>query len=218
MRINKFIAQASGLSRRAADQAIAAGQVTINGHAAQVGDNVTDTDIITLNGRSLAAAVEAATIILNKPVGYVCSRDGQGSPTVYELLPAEYQQLNIAGRLDKDSSGLLLLTTDGDLANRLTHPRYAKSKMYQVELDKPLSPADQTSIENGIQLEDGLSKLELKQLDQTGQRWQITMYEGRNRQIRRTFATLGYTVKNLHRTLFGPYNLIDLEPGKFRPV
>lgn len=215
MRINKFVAQASGLSRRAADTAITNGRVTLNQARAQLGDRVTDADVVTLDGQPLALK-QAATIMLNKPAGYVCSRNGQGSQTIYDLLPPEYHNLKPVGRLDKDSSGLLLLTDDGDLANQLTHPRYAKTKVYEIVLDRPLPPLHQQMINDlGIQLDDGTSRLQLEKLDDA-QHWRVTMQEGRNRQIRRTFAALGYNVERLHRTMFGTFQLGELKPGAFQ--
>lgn len=217
MRINKFVAQVSGLSRRAADEAIRAGRVTINGQPAELGDDVDDTVFVRLDERLLQFDQEKVTIMLNKPVGYVCSRIGQGSETVYVLLPAQYQSLKLVGRLDKDSSGLILLTNDGDLANELTHPRYVKTKVYEIELDKPLQPLHQQMIsDHGIELEDGNSRLQLQKLDDAGQKLQVTMHEGRNRQIRRTFESLGYSVKKLHRTTFGDHVLGDLTSGEHR--
>jgi pseudouridine synthase len=217
MRINKFVAQATGLSRRAADQAIRDGRVTINGQPAELGDEVTDDLIIRLDDQLIELPAATITLILNKPVGYVSSRAGQGSQTIYELLPSEYHQLKPVGRLDKDSSGLLLLTNDGELANQLTHPRYAKTKIYDISLDKPLQPLHHQMINDlGVQLEDGSSQLSLQKLDASSRNWQVTMSEGRNRQIRRTFAALGYTVTKLHRTQFGPYQLSDLQSGSLR--
>lgn len=216
MRINKFLARATGLSRRAADAAIQAGRVQVNGQIAKLGDPISESDTVQLDGTTLARQTDSLTIMLNKPSGYVCSRDGQGSRTIYDLLPAEYRHLKPVGRLDKDSSGLLLLTSDGDLANQLTHPRYGKSKRYQVVLDKPLEANDQVAIEQGVQLEDGPSQLALQG---QGTDWQVTMSEGRNRQIRRTFTACGYTVTNLHRTDFGPYRLSpELTAGEWTPV
>jgi 23S rRNA pseudouridine2605 synthase len=122
MRLNKFIAQSTGLSRRAADAAIAQGRVSVNGREAALGKEVGESDTVVLDNSAITPAVNTVTIMLNKPVGYVCSRNGQGSKTVYDLLPPEYQQLKPVGRLDKDSSGLLLMTNDGDLAYELTHP------------------------------------------------------------------------------------------------
>lgn len=214
MRINKFVAQATSLSRRAADLAITEGRVTVNENPATNGVNIIETDIVKLDGQTLATPAATTTVILNKPTGYVCSRKGQGSRTVYDLLPATLHHLKPVGRLDKDSSGLLLLTDDGDLANRLTHPRYSKEKVYQISLDKPLSLDHEQQIGRGVDLDDGLSRLEVKKLDMGDEHWQITMHEGRNRQIRRTFAALGYTVKTLRRTRFGPYSLDQLAPDQ----
>lgn len=207
MRLNLFIAQATGLSRRAADSAIAQGRISINGKAASLGQQITDNDAVTLDNQPIVAPIKFSTLILNKPVNYVCSKDGQGSKTVYELLPPEFQHLKSVGRLDKDSSGLLILTSDGKLANELTHPRYQKNKIYQVRLHKPLTLHDKKTINDGVMLEDGVSRLQLKG---DGSLWTITMQEGRNRQIRRTFTALGYSVRKLHRTQFGPYNLGQL--------
>lgn len=210
MRINKFVASGTDLSRRAADQAISEGKVAINGQPASPGSQVLDSDNVTLDGKTVTISNVTVTIMLNKPRGYVCSRQGQGSQTIYDLLPAKYHHLNPVGRLDKDSSGLLLLTNNGELANQLTHPRYSKTKIYEVELDKPLEPLHQQMIsDHGIQLDDGPSKLSLEKQDQHSLNWQVTMSEGRNRQIRRTFSALGYTVTSLHRTHFGDYLLSD---------
>ena len=140
MRINKFIAQATGLSRRAADTAIGEGRVLVNGQKPSAGQDVSTNDAVLMDGKRITAPNQAQTIILNKPVGYVVSRDGQGSQTIYDLLPPELHQLKPVGRLDKDSSGLLLLTNDGQLAQELTHPRYQKTKIYEIRLDKPLQP------------------------------------------------------------------------------
>jgi 23S rRNA pseudouridine2605 synthase len=217
MRINRFIARATGLSRRAADQAVAGNRVTVNGRPATLGTDVGASDIVTLDGDAVRTPEMTVTIALHKPVGYICSRAGQGSRTVYDLLPAELHHLKSVGRLDKDSSGLLLLTSDGDLANRLTHPRYAKEKVYEVSLDRALARDDRQRLGTGVQLEDGTSNLHVEHQD--GTRLTVVMHEGRNRQIRRTFQALGYRVTRLHRTRFGAYNLDGLEkPGAYRTV
>jgi 23S rRNA pseudouridine2605 synthase len=214
MRINKFVALASDLSRRQADAAIAEGRVLVNGVEPEVGQAITADDTVTLDGRAITPAVKT-TILFNKPAGYVCSRDGQGSQTIYELLPPEYQHLQSVGRLDKNSSGLLLLTNDGELANELTHPSREKRKVYEVVLNKPLEPLHRQMIQDhGVQLDDGVSKFEIERRDSDDDRdWRITMHEGRNRQIRRTFQALGYEVLTLHRTQFGEYSLGNLAPG-----
>ena len=211
MRINQFIARSTGMSRRTADRIITDGRVTINQQVTTPGHGVEPTDVVHLDGQPLVEK-KAATIVLNKPVGYVCSRDGQGSKTIYELLPQELHHLKPVGRLDKDSSGLLLMTTDGSLANQLTHPRYQKEKRYEVVLDRPLAKNDEEQVSEGVRLEDGLSKLKLAG---NGKNWAITMTEGRNRQIRRTFAALEYRVTGLHRTSFGEYTLNELAIGKY---
>lgn len=216
MRINKFLARATGLSRRAADLAVQKGRVTVNGRTAELGTEITPADTVTLDGKRLELSASTRTIMLNKPAGYICSRRGQGGRTVYELLPPEFHHLKTVGRLDKDSSGLLLLTDDGELAERLTHPRYDKEKTYEVELDRALAPADVQRLELGVQLEDGPSRLQVKYLK--GHQLTVVMTEGRNRQIRRTFAALGYEVRRLHRTRFGDYELGDLRPGSHQPV
>ncbi len=217
MRINKYIAAANGMSRRSADQAVAQGRVLVNGKPAQPGQDVTDRDQVTLDGQPLGAGQPAQTILLHKPAGYVVSRDGQGSKTIYDLLPPELHHLKPVGRLDKESSGLLLLTNDGQLAYELTHPSFQKTKVYETTLDAPLAPLHQQMIADmGVQLEDGRSQLSLEKLDETGMNWRVRMHEGRNRQIRRTFAALGYRVTRLHRTEFGAYSLKDLPAGRYR--
>jgi 23S rRNA pseudouridine2605 synthase len=219
IRLNKFLAHATGLSRRGADAAISSGRVTLNGRTADLGQSVGADDAVALDGRTITPPVNSLTLILNKPAGYVCSREGQGSKTVYDLLPAKYRALQSVGRLDKDSSGLLVMTTDGQLHYELTHPSFQKEKVYQVTLDRALQPGDEHIItSDGVTLDDGPSKLGLRQLSDGINRWQVTMREGRNRQIRRTFGALGYTVVNLHRVQFGEYVLEGIEPGEFREV
>lgn len=221
MRINKFLALASGLSRRAADDAIQQGRVGINGATPQTGQQIGPGDSVSLDGQSYAYEMvidrHFTTIMLNKPPGYVVSRDGQGSPTIYELLPAQYHHLKPVGRLDKHSSGLLLLTDDGQLAQQLTHPSHRKTKVYKVRLSQPLQPLHHQMIhDHGVELDDGNSRLDLqRQTDGDDYAWRVIMHEGRNRQIRRTFAALGYEVAKLHRIQFGDYHLNQLPSGKF---
>jgi 23S rRNA pseudouridine2605 synthase len=220
MRINKYIAQATGLSRRKADELIAAGRVSVDGLPAEQGMDVTASQQIRLDERAVtvSSTVQPVTIRLNKPVGYVCSRNGQGSKTIYDLLPSELHSLKPVGRLDKDSSGLLLLTGDGQLAHDMTHPSRQKIKVYEVTLDKPLQPLHRQMIsDHGVMLEDGVSKFELARITGDSE-WQITMHEGRNRQIRRTFAALGYTVTGLNRVQFGDFQLEQLEVGRWQKL
>ncbi len=278
IRLNKFLAERLGISRRQADEAIVSGKVTINGKIAQLGDRVRiearstekSLDLINLekklakspesidfsdevcyngkigsfSGGKVPTGVNYVYLGINKPVGYVCSRRRQGdTPTVFELLPEKYRNLKTVGRLDKDSSGLLLLTNDGDFAFQMTHPGFVKEKVYEVELDQPLKALHQQEISDfGIEIGDGVSRLGLEKMEKVegdedlarddvktarsgglladGSRkfWRVRMSEGRNRQIRRTFAALGYEVVQLHRTKFGKYELNDLATGEFEEV
>jgi 23S rRNA pseudouridine2605 synthase len=233
MRLNRFVALATGMSRRDADKAISAGRVRIGDDKGEVGQVIDEQVQQIYLDDTLLSVPESITIVLNKPAGYVVSRAGQGSKTVYDLLPADLYHLKPVGRLDKDSSGLLLLTNDGQLAAELTHPRYAKEKVYEVALDRPLSELHRLAIEKGIELDDGLSQFRVSPLAvrdsaeatptansqlRASTTYGVHMHEGRNRQIRRTFGELGYTVTNLHRVGFGPYHLGSLEPGTYRLV
>lgn len=217
MRINKFIAQSTSLSRRDADSAIADGRVEINDTLAMPGDIVVEGDNVTLDSHRIEPSKTKQTIMLNKPVGYVVSRNGQGSPTIYDLLPNELHSLNPVGRLDKNSSGLLIMTNDGDLANTLTHPSYEKVKQYQVQLNDFLSSNDILALKQGVDIGDRtLSSLKvLGPLKQAQPVYTVKMSEGRNRQIRRTFKELGLKVIRLHRTHFGPYEIKDLNIGEY---
>lgn len=216
IRLNKYLALQLGISRREADDYIDRGEVTINGVAATLGARFVESDTIAVRGESVKGSTAFEYIAFNKPINYVCSRRQQGdSPTIYDRIPKKYHTLKPVGRLDRDSSGLILLTNDGDFAFEMTHPKFTKVKIYQIVLDRDLAPLHQQMIsDRGINLEDGVSKLQLeRRSDDERKSWTITMHEGRNRQIRRTFNSLGYEVASLHRTNFGPYALDSLETG-----
>lgn len=218
IRLNKHLALQLGVSRREADELIEKGKVTVNGTTAVLGARINPQDTVTANGQPVSEKTPLQYVALNKPVGYVCSRKAQGDiPTIYSFLPPKMSVLKPVGRLDKDSSGLLLLTNDGDFAFRMTHPKFAKTKVYEVQLDHPLEPLHQQMISDyGVQLEDGVSKFTVMRLEERQPvTYQVTMKEGRNRQIRRTFMALGYTVTMLHRVQFGNYSLDDIKPKHF---
>ena len=219
-RLNKYIAFHLGLSRREADDLISTGKVSVNDNQAALGSRVEAGQAVTVMGKLIAEKNAYTYISLNKPIGYVSSRKQQGdNPTLYSLLPENLHSLKPVGRLDKDSSGLLLLTDDGDFAYQMTHPKFYKVKTYTVELNTPLQPLHQQMISDyGVQLEDGPSKLSLERIGDDRKSWVVTMHEGRNRQIRRTFSALGYFVGSLHRTSFGPYNLENLAAGEYKTV
>jgi pseudouridine synthase len=216
MRINKYVAAGSGLSRRAADQAISSGRVKIAEHVASLGQSVTGSERITLDGLVIGQPPASTYIMLNKPPGYVSSRAHQGThPNLYELLPIHLRDLRIAGRLDQDSSGLTLLSNDGDFIQAVTHPSRGKSKEYELRLSAPLSEDHKRSLKKGVILSDGPSHVIL--LAANGPSLTISIEEGRNRQLRRTFGALGLAVLRLHRTRVGPYILTaDLAPGMWR--
>lgn len=217
IRLNKYLATNFGVSRREADKLIEGGKVLINGKVAVIGRRVEPGDKVEISGKEIKAQ-KLIYLMLNKPKGYVCSRKRQGdTPTIYELLPPEFQSLKNVGRLDKDSSGLILLTNDGDFAFQMTHPKFVKTKVYDVKLNRELEPLHQQMIADfGVNLPDGRSQLGLTRLDDDSRKdWQVTMTEGRNRQIRRTFEALGYKVTYLHRKIFGPYLLGKLAEGKY---
>ena len=221
-RLNKFLALQLGISRRQADELIEKGRISINGKTAQLGERFKVGDEIKLGEKIISKTREEKKyVIFNKPRGYVCSRKKQGeNETIYAILPKEFSVLKPVGRLDKDSSGILLLTNDGDFAFQMTHPKFRKVKEYLVSLDTPLQPIHQQMIADfGINLPDGKSQLGLERLDDSRKNWKVIMSEGRNRQIRRTFSAIGYKVEELHRTVFGSYILPkDLNFGDFRKV
>ncbi|HEY6736948.1 MAG TPA: pseudouridine synthase [Candidatus Saccharimonadia bacterium] len=217
MRINRFVASATGLSRRAADTAIAAGRVTIDGHTAMPGDAAEASQAVQLDGQPISLPEGFRLVILNKPVGYVSSRTRQGAdPTLYQLIPKPFRSLRIAGRLDRDSSGLILLTDDGDTIFRLTHPSFNKLKVYDVALSHDLSAADRDRLAAGVTLTDGPSKLGI--ISANGPEVRVSLSEGRNRQVRRTFGALGYETVRLHRLSIGPYELGDLPEGAWKQI
>lgn len=220
MRINRYIALSTGISRRAVDKIVVSGRVKINGMLAVIGVDVKPEDKVTLDNSPIAPPAITQTIMLNKPIGYVCSRDGQGSKTIYDLLPEDLHNLKPVGRLDKDSSGLLLMTNDGELANKLTHPSYEKEKIYEVVLDKPLAVSDQQKIKQGVTVDTYVSRLRLQKLTTDkhlipNSYFLVTLTEGKNRQIRRTFSALGYEVTKLHRTHIGSFSLGNIKVGTF---
>ncbi len=217
MRLNQYIAGASELSRRSADAAIAEGRVKVNGGTPTAGQQIATGDAVTLDDKLLALDTRLLYVAFNKPPKYVTSRKRQGNnPTIYEILPDEYQHLQAVGRLDKDSSGLLLLSNDGQFTLQATHPSFGKEKRYYVETS-PAHIAHATArLEAVIELEDGPSQM--YEVKRVGRGVEVTLREGRNRQIRRAFAAIGYSVTKLHRLRFGKLLLGDLAIGQTRLV
>ncbi|MDO4870766.1 MAG: pseudouridine synthase [Candidatus Saccharibacteria bacterium] len=220
-RLNKQLALWQGISRRQADDLIASGQVTVNNQKAVLGQRISETDLVKINNIIVKRTQTYRLIAVNKPTGITCSRSHQGNDkTIYDILPANFKSLKTVGRLDKDSSGLILMSNDGDFIYRMTHPSFHKLKIYKVRLDRDLEPLHQQMINDfGVNLPDGRSQLQLERLSHDNrQEWQITMSEGRNRQIRRTFAALGYEVVKLHRIQFDKYQLTGLKSGDYLEI
>lgn len=214
-RLQKLLARNGLGSRREIEDMIAAGRVSINGVTAKPGDRAGLGDMIRVDGKIIRfrlAALLPRVIIYHKPEGEIVSvRDPQGRPSVFDKLPHIRSSKWIAiGRLDFNTSGLLIFTTDGTLANCLMHPRYQVEREYAVRIVGELTPEQITRLTTGIELEDGLAKFD-QLLDEGGtgtNHWyRIMLKEGRNREVRRMFEALGLTVSRLIRVRFGPVNL-----------
>src|SRR5436190_6577496 len=218
MRLNRFLAAAGIGSRRHCDELIAAGRVTINGKtctdfSAQPGGR----DHVKVNGK-LVHVAPPLTIMLHKPAGFVSTRkDPHARDTVFDLLPAKFSQLFNVGRLDAQTEGLLLLTNDGDLAQRLTHPRYKIEKEYEVTLDRQWDATLAPKLLSGIFLDGQRAKI-ARLHSITSNRLRIVLSQGINRQIRRMFHEIGYEVKRLVRVRTGNLRLGDLPRGHWRPL
>lgn len=219
MRINQYLAQVLGISRRTADKDIASGKVQLNGGRAQLGDQIEPTDKVSYKGQPVVnTRLQPTTIMLNKPVGYITSRkrDETGAPTVMDLLPPEFQHLKPVGRLDKESDGLLLLTDDGDLLYRSTHPKFETEKEYLVTFETPLSSREVLDWKKGMRLTDGIARAD--QIVRNGKVFRITLHQGKNRQIRRMAGKTGNKVETLTRTRSGDFVIGTLGTGKWKVI
>jgi 23S rRNA pseudouridine2605 synthase len=220
MRIQRALARAGVASRRAAEELVAAGRVTVNGTPARVGQSVDpDRDRIAVDGRAVGRPEQRATwIVLNKPRGVMTTRsDPEGRPTVFEYVP-ETPGLTYVGRLDFMTEGVLLLTTDGDAAHRLTHPSRAVERTYVATVRGNAGEAARAA-RRGVELEDGIVHVLDVHAEPAGaRRWtfEVTIAEGRNREVRRLCEALGLEVERLVRTRFGPVKLGQLAEGETR--
>lgn len=220
-RLNKHLALELGLSRRESDNLIADNRVKIGNKIATLGARFTHGQEIFVDNKLISNDTKFQYLIFNKPVNYVCSRRQQGdSPTIYDILPSKFKILKPVGRLDRNSSGLIILSNDGDFAYKMTHPKFIKTKVYECIIEPELTALHQQMISDyGVNLDDGQSKLSLERMiENDNKNWRVTMHEGRNRQIRRTFASLGYDVKKLHRTNFANYSLGDIKSGEYKII
>ena len=222
MRINKFLAESGVASRRASDTLIKEGSVKINGKTAKLGDEVESGDMVLVNGKLVNVVKKYDYYIMNKPKGYVCTvKDDKGRKTVMDLLPTDIKRLFPVGRLDYDSEGLLILTNDGDLTYKLTHPRNEIPKTYLVKTEKPVSAEDLNKLRAGVYIDGVKTKkcnIKLIETNKVGSKLHITITEGRNRQVRKMFEVVGNNVDFLKRIKIGDLQLSGLDRGEVRKL
>ena len=225
LRLNRFLAECGLGSRRRVEELVLDGRILVNGEvcrdlSCQVNPQA---DEVALKGKGvLSLPTEQQYLMLNKPRGYVVTaRDEFRRQTIYDLLPERASKLRYAGRLDKDSEGLLLLTTDGELINRLSHPRYKVEKVYKATISRRLSKQELDSLRKGVQIEGGLTRqagVFVKSSSESGMTLKFVITEGRKRQIRQMVEAVGAKVLTLKRLQFGTLHLRDLPAGRWRPL
>lgn len=221
MRINKFLAACGVASRRECDKLIESGVVAINGKTAAVGADVGDDDTVTVNG-SPVNVKKNEYYLLNKPKGYICSvKDEKGRKTVLDLMPQGIGRIYPVGRLDYDSEGLIILTTDGELAQHLTHPSNEVPKTYLVKIEGTITEAGLNPIRSGVDIGGYLTKKCKAHIVETNREYtkiHVTITEGKNREIRKMFEAIGKEVTLLKRLKIGELNLRGLDRGAYRKL
>lgn len=223
-RINKFLARAGVASRRGAEELISAGRVRLNGNlVVELGTKVVPgRDVVEVDGVPVRIKPNRVYVVLNKPTGYVSTlKDPQGRRTVAELMPKTDHRLFNVGRLDMDTTGLLLLTDDGELAHRLMHPRYHVSKEYLATVAGRPTEATLKHLRTGVELDDGMTRpaeATAERLGDTTSVVRLVIREGRKRQVRRMLRAVGHRVVALHRVRFGPIELGEMQLGTTRTL
>lgn len=223
MRLQKFLAHAGVASRRAAEDLIVRGKVRVNGRVVrELGTLVRPDDRVDVSGTPVQLQTEDAYLVMHKPAGVMTTmRDPQRRRTVADLLPKGLPRVVPVGRLDYDTSGVLLLTNDGEMANVLTHPRFGVDKTYRVVVKGRLMPDEIKRLQSGIILEEfraSGARVKVVATRRESSVLDMTIHEGKNRQVRRMFEALGHPVVALARLRFGPIRLGDLPPGQTRPL
>jgi 23S rRNA pseudouridine2605 synthase len=218
-RLNRFLARRGVASRRGADELIADGRVTVNGEVSRLGAVVAPSvDRVSVDGHRIPARAVSVTIVLNKPVGVVTTRsDPYQRRTVMDLIEP-VPGLVPVGRLDADSRGLLVLTTDGDLAHAVSHPRHGVTKRYVATLDRGVSAEHLAQLTAGVELEDGPARAIAAKRHGADSVVEVVMAEGRKREVRRLFAAIGFEVRDLVRIAVGPLELGELADGEARAL
>ena len=221
-RLQKFLAAAGIASRRNSEELIQQGRVKVNGRVVTALGTKIDPnkDKIHIDGKLLGNKEEPVYILLNKPKGYISTvKDTHGRKTVMDLIPKRIGRLYPVGRLDSQTTGLLLLTNDGEVTYKLTHPKHEFSKTYRTLVNGKITDDAFNQLEQGVDLEDGLTapaKVEVLEIEDGKTLLEITIHEGKNRQVRRMFEAVGFPVQSLKRISFGFLNLKGLALGKFR--
>jgi 23S rRNA pseudouridine2604 synthase len=216
-RINKYLAEAGCCSRRRADDLIKAGAVFINGIRAELGSRVEDGDEVSVKGQKIKKIKDSKIYIAyHKPVGVICTADQSKKDNIIDRINIK-ERIFPVGRLDVKSSGLILLTSDGDFANRVSHPRYCHQKEYEVETDKEITDQAIEQLKKGIKLREGLAKAD-KIKRHTSHVIHLTIHQGWNRQIRRMCEAIGLEVKRLKRISIGEISLSRLAVGEWRKL
>ncbi|HLI97670.1 MAG TPA: pseudouridine synthase [Candidatus Baltobacteraceae bacterium] len=223
MRLQKFLAHAGVASRRAAEELILRGKVRVNGKVVrELGTSVSTDDRVDVSGTPVRLQSETAYLVMHKPVNVMTTmRDPEGRRTAAELLPKGLPRVVPIGRLDYDTSGVLLFTNDGELANVLTHPRFGVEKTYRVVVKGRLLPEEIKRLQSGVALEEfraAGARVKVVATRRDSSVLDITIHEGKNRQVRRMFDAVGHPVVALARLRFGPVKLGDLPPGQTRPL
>lgn len=218
IRINKFIASSGYCSRRKADELIADGRVTVNGKIIiELGAMLKPSDVVMIDGNAIKQSIRYKYIILNKPKDFICTKkDELSRKTVFDIVKSSENVLTV-GRLDRNTTGVLLLTNDGEMIYRLTHPKYEIERVYIVNLDKALDIKDAQQIAKGVDLEDGTtSSCEVVISPEDNKKVILLLHEGRNREVRRIFEHFGYKVKQLDRKSFAGLTYSGLQKGEYR--
>ena len=216
MRLNAYLARAGVASRRKADDLIKAGRVTVNGEPGKLNTFVQQHDVVEVDGARVEKQ-RLTYLLLHKPADTVTTAsDPQGRKTVVDLVPKETRVVPV-GRLDVDTTGVLLLTNDGELAHRLAHPRYGVEKTYVVEVEGEPTDAALQQLERGVELDDGVTA-PAKARRVTKNTLELTIHEGRNRQVKRMLEAVGHPVTRLHRSAYAGLEVGGLEPGAWREL
>ena len=222
MRINKYIASSGFCSRRKADELIEAGRVQVNGKTVTLlGYEIRTKDKVAIDGKTLRM-MKLEYYRFYKPTGYITTSDDEkGRKTIYDILPDELKHLKPVGRLDKDSSGLLILTNDGNLVYELTHPSIKVAKVYRVTVDAFLKVEDLEKLAKGIEIEKGkIAYCDCEIIERTKNETllEVTLYQGLNRQIRKMIEHIGYNVVHLKRIRHATIDLVGLKKGQYKPI